>query len=394
MGEIKKVKTAVIGCGMISNSYIRNLKKMFSIIDLAAVCDVNESAAKEKAAAYGVEKTMSIEEIAASEDIELAVNLTGPVAHYDVIKTMLLAGKHVYTEKMLTTELWQAEELLKIAEEKGLILAVAPDTVLGAGVQTAMGIMNSGLIGAPTSCLVSINRNQSLNSESFRFLQKSGGALPYDVGIYYIAAMTAVLGPVKAVRAFGKPAPEHKKQLLFTDNAEAWQIPGNNLIAASLEFESGAVASVHFDGNTIGEEKSTLRIYGTKGIMDMGDPEKFGGTVKVTLPEADEVTVPHTHGYNGSPIFPNPDMFDYAYGHRGIGVAEAAWAIRMGRPNRLSKEFGFHAMEVLCGMDEAAKTGTTYETKSRFIMKPLESGYFSTAMHGQMRSDAERSLVE
>ena len=44
--QYKKVKTAVVGCGMISNIYIKNLKNMFSIIDLAAVGDRNAAAAE------------------------------------------------------------------------------------------------------------------------------------------------------------------------------------------------------------------------------------------------------------------------------------------------------------------------------------------------------------
>ena len=95
MSEIRKVKTAVIGCGMISNIYLRNLKNLFQIIDLVAVCDHKPETAGDKARQYGVEKVMTIDEIASDRDIELVVNLTGPAAHYDVIRQMLEAGKHV-----------------------------------------------------------------------------------------------------------------------------------------------------------------------------------------------------------------------------------------------------------------------------------------------------------
>lgn len=151
---------------------------------------------------------MTLEEIAASKDIELVVNLTGPAAHYDVIRMMLDSGKHVYTEKMMAVTLEQGQELVALAKEKHLYLGVAPDTILGAGIQTARKIMGPwSLIGNVTSCYASINRNQSLNSEKFRFLRNNGGALPYDVGIYYIAALLCLLGPVHSVRGFGAPAP-------------------------------------------------------------------------------------------------------------------------------------------------------------------------------------------
>ena len=52
--SIQKVKTAVIGCGMISSIYIRNLSKMFSVIDLVAVCDVRKEAAEARAKEFGI----------------------------------------------------------------------------------------------------------------------------------------------------------------------------------------------------------------------------------------------------------------------------------------------------------------------------------------------------
>ena len=388
---MERMKTAVVGCGMISNIYIKNLKHLFSIIDLVAVADISRAAAEEKARTYGVDRVMGIDEVAASPEIELVINLTPAFVHYGVIRQMLLAGKHVWTEKMLTTDLEKGRELLKIADEKGLYLGVAPDTVLGAGVQTARNIIDSGLIGEVTSCMASVNRNQPLNSEFFRFLRGNGGALPYDVGIYYVAALTALLGPVEEVQAYGMPAPAHPAEMLSMNGLDAWRIPGNNLLAGCMKFKSGAVGTVHFNGNAAGEEKQLIYIYGTKGILRLGDPDTFGGFVKLTLPNAQEIDIPMTHGYDGKPLADQPDVIDLAYGHRGIGAAEMAWAIRGGRPNRCSKEFGFHAMEVLCGMDEAAASHKPYALTSTFEMAPLQAGYF--CKNGSLPADAERSLM-
>ena len=393
MEGIRKVRTAVVGCGMISNIYIRNLKNLFYIIDLVAVCDRNEEAARAQAARFGVEKSLTIDEVAAAEDIELVINLTPANVHYEIVKKMLLAGKHVYTEKMFTTSLEQAEELIRIANEKNLYLGVAPDTILGAGVQTARHIIDTGLIGDVTSVQVRLNRNQSLNSETFRFLRAPGGSLPYDVGIYYVGAMLALLGPVKSVSAVVNPAPVHQAELLFSSAPEdSWQVTGSNSVAAALRFESGVIGSVLFDGNTIGVLKHGFTVYGTRGILEVGDPDKFDGPVRLCLPDQEEIVFPFTHGYDGKSVFPQPEWFD-GYGNRGIGVAEMAWAIRKGRKNnRCSKEYGLHCMEVLIGMDESAESGTPYEPKSRFVLEPLKPGYYSGS--AAFRKDAERSLMD
>ena len=161
--SIRKVKTAVVGCGMISSIYIRNLSRMFSVIDLAAVCNIHKEAAEARAKEFGIAKAMSIDELEADPEIELAVNLTPAGAHYDIIRRMLLAGKHVYTEKMFTTDLEKSRELVALAAEKGLYLGVAPDTVLGAGIQTARYLIDMDMIGEITYVQVSINRNQALS---------------------------------------------------------------------------------------------------------------------------------------------------------------------------------------------------------------------------------------
>lgn len=387
-----KVKTAVVGCGAISSIYIRNLKSLFSIIDLVALSNRTRAKAEEKAVQFGVPRVMTLEEIAADPEIELVVNLTPPGSHYEVTKWMLEAGKHVYSEKVFTTNLDQAWELAALAKERGLYLGVAPDTVLGAGIQTARRIIDTGLIGQVTSGFVSVTRSHNLMSELFPFLRGQCGCLPYDVGVYYVGALIALLGPVKSVRAYAAPAPVYEKQLLYVPDApDSWQIPGSNLVCAGLEFESGALVSIHLNGNTVGDEQSRFELYGTLGIMKVGDPNVFGGKVKLLLPENGEVEFPFTHGYNGTNTVSEPTPFDGG-GNRGIGVAEMAYALRQGRPNRLSQDYGIHCLEVLTGIDAAAASGTTYEMQSRCRIRPLAPGYYSTVW-GSARADAERSLI-
>lgn len=390
---VQKVRTAVVGCGMISNIYLKNLKNLFSIIDLVAVGNRTMAAAEEKARTYGIGRVMTIDEIAAAEDIELVVNLTPAYSHYDIIKKMLLAGKHVWTEKTMTVTVEQARELVDIANEKGLYLGVAPDTVLGAGLQTARRAIDTDMIGTVTSGLAVVNRDQTLNSEYFTFLRGRGGSLPYDVGVYYIGALLSLLGPVKAIRAFGAPAPVHEPAFLYVNAEESpWQIPGSNVISASLQFECGALVSVLFDGNTVGASQHNITLFGTRGILKVGDPNEFNGPVSLLYADQPACTLPFTHGYDGVNTL-EPTPFDH-YGHRGVGAAEMAYAIRAGRPNRCGKEYGLHCLEVLEGMEQSIATGRTAEPSSRFEMRPLAPGYYSSFMGGHGRADAERSLID
>lgn len=394
MEELRKVKTAIVGCGMISTIYTKNLMNLFTITDLVAVCDMNEKAAQERAAQFGVPNILTLDEVCASEEIELVVNLTGPAAHYDVIKKLLLAGKNVYTEKLLCFDFEQGKELVQIANEKGLYLGVAPDTFLGAGLQTARKVLDSGLIGTPTSCIAAINRNQPLNSEFFRYMRFNGGSFPYDVGVYYLVALLSLLGPVIRVAGFVKEAPTHQCEFLYAGNyGKSWDLTGSNLQAASLQFANGVLGNVHFNGLTVDDEQPHVAIYGTEGILYIGDCNRFDTEVRLFRAGGGSAGIPFTHGYSGTPLYGEPTPLDWG-GHRGIGVADMAWSMRLGRANRASKELGLHTLEVLTGLDKASGENRVYEMQTTFERPAaLPTGYLCEQLGGFMRSDAEAAFT-
>jgi predicted dehydrogenase len=148
--KIQPVKTAIVGCGAISEAYLNTMINKFKILEVVGCCDKNSEKADTTAQKYGI-KVLTLAEILADDSIEIVVNLTTPVAHYPVIRQLLEAGKHVYTEKVLSVELEHAAELVKIADQKNLYLGAAPDTFLGSAIQTARYVVDSGMIGEITS---------------------------------------------------------------------------------------------------------------------------------------------------------------------------------------------------------------------------------------------------
>lgn len=185
---MKRIKTAVVGCGSISDIYMTNLTNgKFTVMELVACSDLMVERMNASAAKFGI-KAMSLDEICADPEIEMVICLTTPAAHYPIIKQALLAGKHVFSEKMIAVDLWQGKELVQIANEKGLHLGVAPDTFLGASVQTAKYIVDRGLIGKPLSCRASISRDYGIYAEFLTHLAKKGAGIGFDMGGYYLTA--------------------------------------------------------------------------------------------------------------------------------------------------------------------------------------------------------------
>ena len=197
---MKPVKTAVIGCGAISDIYLTNMTGRYATLDVVACCASLRENAEKKAAQYGI-RAASTEEILADPEVELIVVLTPAPSHYELVKKALLAGKHVYTEKPIATELFKAQELLALATERGLLLGAAPETFMGSAVQTTRKALNEGLIGELTSFHVVANRDLTVLASFAKFLRQPGGGICYDYGVYYLTALVSLLGPVESVFA-------------------------------------------------------------------------------------------------------------------------------------------------------------------------------------------------
>ena len=140
---MEKVKVAVIGCGNISHAYFGHMKNL-PILDVVACADLNADAAKEKAKEHEIPQTMSVDDVFNDSEIEIVVNLTIPQAHYEIAKRTLESGKHAHSEKPFTVSREEGRELLKLAEEKNLLVGSAPDTFLGGAHQTARKLIDDG----------------------------------------------------------------------------------------------------------------------------------------------------------------------------------------------------------------------------------------------------------
>ncbi len=362
--KIKPVKTAIVGCGMISDAYLHTMINKFKILEVAGCCDRDQQKAQKMAQKYGL-KVLSIEEILADTSIEIVVNLTTPGVHYAVSKQLLEAGKNVYTEKVLAVELAHAAELVQLADQKKLYLGAAPDTFLGSAAQTARYVVESGMLGEITSCYCAFTRDGDVLNRAYPFTAKPGGGIGFDVGIYSITALLSILGPVKEVSGVVRTRKPERPEYGLEHFGESFQVECENLMAGLLQFECGTVGNILFDSNSVFllPEKPSLVLFGTLGILSMADPNNFGGEVRVILKgNSEPFVMQQSHAYTDE--------------CRGLGVAEMAWSMRLGRKNRANKEMAYHALELLHGLVSSGQTKANVVLKSSFEKTaPIPRGY-------------------
>lgn len=367
MKPYKPVKTALIGCGMISGIYLKNCGSNFNVLDLAGCSDIIPERSKCMAQEYKIQD-MTNEQILNDPSIEIVINTTYPTAHYEVSKAALLAGKHVYTEKMLAVTLEEAQELCEIARKKNLNICAAPDTFMGAGLQTARRIIDSGLIGEPVAAsaiLVRGYRHSRFRTEpEKRFAFCPGGGIVFDVGCYYLTGLVSLLGPISKVCGFSQTRePErtfmHPKNPLYGQDMHI-ETPNNT--AGTLEFRNGVLCSFMTSSEGINVTNSFM-IYGTEGTLSLNDPNEFGGSILLRTKAGEERELPLTHAYTDN--------------MRGLGVADLAYAIRNGRKPRACSDIAYHTFEAASGICKSSEEGRIYNMKSTCERpEPLASGCF------------------
>lgn len=118
---MKKIKTAVVGTGHLGKIHTKLFKDVENC-ELFGIYDVDLERAKNVAEEFGLKYFEDYSELLNNVDAVDIVATTS--AHYDLVKKAFEAGKHVFVEKPITAQIWEAEELVKIADEKKLTFQV------------------------------------------------------------------------------------------------------------------------------------------------------------------------------------------------------------------------------------------------------------------------------
>lgn len=349
------VKIGIIGCGNVLSQYL-DLAAIHPEFEVVACADLSRAAAESQADRYGIPKVLDPDTLIADSDIEIVVNFTPPVVHSEVTLQAIAAGKHVFTEKPFATSLAAADDIVRAAREANVSVACAPATFLGAGMQTSRKLIDDGWIGRPVAAFASFTcrgyEHWHPNIDPFY----SPGAGPMlDIGPYLITNLINFLGPARRVSASAQRSSETRPRpnAGAADGPIEIQVPTH--IAGTVDFASGAVATVMTSWDMWSASLPQIEIYGTKGTLTAPNPDHYTGMPTLRRGEPRDLTIDMYPPRGG-------DWRDMPMTHRGdagraIGIADMADAIRTGRPIRTGAEFAYHALEVMLAFEESSKRG-------------------------------------
>lgn len=357
------VGIGVIGTGMISDAYLKNLVR-FPDVRVVALGDLDEQRAREKADTYSVPHSGSSQSVLDDPDVEIVVNLTIPAAHVPVSLQAIAAGKHVWLEKPIGIDRESAAELLAAADSAGLLVGVAPDTVLNPGIQTALRTYASGAVGKAFSARTMMRwTGPDLFHPSPEFLFAKGGGPLLDMGPYYITGLIDFFGPVQQVAAIGSRAKDVRTIKTGPRAGQSFPVEVHTHVDALISFAGGVAAQCTFSNDSPVGETGIFEIIGETGMLVVPDPNMADGTTKIARHPADMAN-------RNTPVWETIEAVGTVVG-RGLGTLDMARAIREGRQHIATGALGLHVLDVMLSIEESADTNRIVSINSTVGEIPL-----------------------
>ncbi len=253
------MKMAIIGAGTIAKKMadtIAGLEEVEAYAIAARDYDRASAFAKEHGfmKAYG-----SYEEMVCDDNIDLVYIATPHSHHYQHAKLCLMHNKHVLCEKPFMVNAEQAEELLELAEDKGLLLTEAIWTRYMPSRKMIDEIIAAGEIGTPISLTANLGYNIS-HVERMIKPELAGGAL-LDLGVYLLHF---------AGMAFGADVER------ITSAATISETGVDTKDSITLQFKDGKMAIMHCNMLACLDRRAV--IFGSNGylnVQNLNNPEKL-----------------------------------------------------------------------------------------------------------------------
>jgi len=379
MTDQTNTSIAIVGCGFVADFYLATLAN-YPWLRVAGVFDIDSARLRAFTDFHQLPRYESFEQLLEDESVSIVVNLTNPRAHFEISRRCLEADRHVYSEKPLAMEFSAAEELVELAEAKGLVISSAPCTLLGNAAQTLWRGVRDSLVGQVRLVYAELDDGMVHQMPYRKWKSVSGAPWPYkdefEVGCtlehagYYLGWLIAIFGPVETITAFSACLIPDKLQDGILDPHDT-----ADFSVGLLKFESGVVARL--STTLVGPHDHSLRIIGDRGIMGIDDCwfnngkvylRKFMTIRRKTFLCPFKLTYRVKGALKVKPKKAGGNRMDFA-----AGLAELARSVRDGRPCRLSARFSLHVNEVALALQNAGTNSSVYVTRSRFEpVQPLD----------------------
>lgn len=350
--EPKRIRTGLIGCGSVSNSYLPVLSTC-PYVELVSLCDIRPERARKQAEKFKVAHHYPhIDQMLAGEPFDFLIDLTDMQEHEHLNRQGLQAGLHVWSEKPIANTLAAGQELLRLAKERKRRLWGAPITVQSPQFAFMARTLAGGALGRVAAGHADYG-HEGPNWSSF-FYEKGGGSMP-DLGVYNLTSLTGLLGPAKSVTAMVSIVTPERE---ITEKGRIKVTEEDNAMVL-LDHGKGVISHVQSGFNYFnphghegsGEQRHTITIVGSAGFMGLVGYDWAPQGVDLATRE-------------------QPKLERHATDAQGYiwqkGAALAAECLATGRELLVTPEQALHVLEIITAARLSQETGQRIALKSTF----------------------------
>lgn len=201
---LKPLRAAVIGLGFIGPQHVDAIRRLPLALPVA-LCDSSAEQVRAACERYGVPRgETSWRELLHDPSIDVIHNCTPNALHDEINREALLCGKHVYSEKPLSTSAAAARELWALARERKLAAGINHQYRMNAAVQEMRARLQHSMAGRPlmvTGCY--LQESASRETDWSHRMENTGPSRTVaDIGVHWVDTACAVVGePIREVFA-------------------------------------------------------------------------------------------------------------------------------------------------------------------------------------------------
>ena len=273
------LKVGIVGAGGITRAHLPAYLERPDRVQLNAVCDLVEPLAQELAKKAGIDAVyLDINEMLRDADIEAVDICTTHNSHAPLAIAAAEAGKHVIVEKPMAISVQECQDMIAAADKAGTTLMVAQHLRYAPEARAAKRLLDEGKLGTVEAVRTELfgggmrgrRRRRRQGERWMQDARRSGGGMMMSEQVHHIDLLRYYAGNVKRVNGVCKSLQEH-----MVHGAE-------DLVSATLEFESGAVGEVWAKGNAIVPHGRTYTIFGDQGVFYASTPTKEQREVEIS----------------------------------------------------------------------------------------------------------------
>ena len=251
--EAHRLPIAVVGAGAIVDvAHLPAYRK--AGLEIAGIFDLNAERAREVAARHGVPHVYgSLEELLADERVAVVDIAVAPNAQPGIARAALEAGKHLLCQKPFAPDLATGREIVALAAERGLKVAVNQQLRFDEGIAAARAMVREGWIGEPTAMTFTVNIFTDWSAWDW-LVATDRLEIVYH-SIHYLDAIRSILGDPETV--------------FCTGSRTAGQVAkGETRTMSVLVYPGDVRALVHaHHENRTGDYEAAFRVDGTEGAI-------------------------------------------------------------------------------------------------------------------------------